>query len=52
MKTKWDTIKNFKIEMASENGIWLKGKALNGRTILKHITSVHLKTMLCDKEIY
>lgn len=52
MKTKWDTVKNFQIENINKNGMWLTGKALNGRKLVKHITMTTLKVMLCNKEIY
>jgi len=51
MKTNWETVKMFDVEVLDNKGLWLRGKALNGKRIIKHISSVHLKAMLCDDVI-
>jgi len=52
LKTEWDTVKEFKIEMGKGSGLWIIGKALNGKRLVKHITTVTLKQMLVDEYVY
>lgn len=52
MKTEWNTVKDFKMGTPSANGFFISGKALNGKLLIKHITTVTLRAMLCDEYIY